>query len=871
MARGAREVGSGGETIVADCGDFGPEDGLNHPSVDSAEHVQHEPATLPSSDRRPERALPAWDKSVDTLHISATYLREIVDRLSGVVYSYEVDANGLRSLVHVGPGFDRLVGHSIATRIAAGDVDAYFEMVHPDDLELMRSKGQFEPAFAQPVDQEYRLRTGSGTYKWIRALASPRRLDNGRLRWLGMLMDVTEQKQVEQDLRVKNQAVATSMTPTALTDLEGTITYVNRAFLDAWGYEHEDEVVGRMNTEFAPPSSRIEQGMESVRTYGCWMGEDKAIRKDGTIFDIQLAASRVTDADNRPLCVMASFVDITERKRAEKALRESEERFRALFEQAADSVVLFDPQTGAIVEFNERAHKSLGYTREEFVRCRLADIDVVESAEEVIRHSAEVAVRGADVFETKHRTKKGDIRDVLVTARAVSIGGRTLISAVWRDITSRKRAEKALQYRIAFESLITSISTKFINLTPDRIDGGIRDALKSLGDFADVDRSYVFMLSADGTRFSNTHEWCAPGVSPAIDRLQNVSLDVYPWFWSRMKRRETVHVPDVSTLPSDAHAERTEWGQEGIKSLICVPMVCGGTLLGLVGFDSVREWKTWPEQIIALLRIVGEVFANALERKRAEEQHEQLEAQLRQALKLQAVGQLAAGVAHDFNNLLMVILGNVEMLRRMQSSSGEGRGGSAGEAWDLILSSIERGKTLINKLMEFGRTQSSKPQWVEPNQLLSTTLGMLRGLLGKHIDIDEDLAPRVKRIRIDPGQLEQVIVNLVLNARDAMPHGGTLTIRTRNIAIDESYAASHPGAAVGAHVMIGVQDAGSGMDDETRERVFEPFFSTKPVGKGSGLGLSVVHGIVTQAGGHIEVESKPGEGSAFKLYFPAVE
>jgi signal transduction histidine kinase len=189
----------------------------------------------------------------------------------------------------------------------------------------------------------------------------------------------------------------------------------------------------------------------------------------------------------------------------------------------------------------------------------------------------------------------------------------------------------------------------------------------------------------------------------------------------------------------------------------------------------------------------------------------------------------------------------------------------------MILNSIEGGKSLINKLMEFGRTQSSKPQWIEPNHLLSATLTMLRGLLGKHIEIEEDFATDIKRISVDPGQLEQVVVNLALNARDAMPQGGTLTVRTRNVAIDRSYAASHPDAALGAHVMIGVQDTGSGMNQETRERLFEPFFSTKPVDKGSGLGLSVVHGIVTQAGGHIEVESEPGQGSLFKLYFPAVE
>ncbi len=217
-----------------------------------------------------------------------------------------------------------------------------------------------------------------------------------------------------------------------------------------------------------------------------------------------------------------------------------------------------------------------------------------------------------------------DIR--LAQGVASQIAGAIANAQLFRE---RKQAEEALRYRVGFENLVTSISTSFINLASQEIGMGINSALERLGRFADVDRSYVFTFSDDGREMSNTHEWCAPGIEPCIQRLQKMPVDSLPWFYQRMKSFDVFHITDVSKLPPEAHAEKSEFEDEGIQSLIIVPMVSQRSLTGFVGFDSVRRKKTWPEDIITLLKIVGEIIANALGRKKAEEILMQSEAKYR--------------------------------------------------------------------------------------------------------------------------------------------------------------------------------------------------------------------------------------------------
>ncbi len=252
-------------------------------------------------------------------------------------------------------------------------------------------------------------------------------------------------------------------------------------------------------------------------------------------------------------------------------------------------------------------------------------------------------------------------------------------------------------------------------------------------------------------------------------------------------------------------------------------------------------------------------FADATRRR-------ELEAQFRQAQKLEAVGQLAGGVAHDFNNLLLVQMGYCDLM-----SLQLGPGHPLSEGLARIKGCAERAAALTSQLLAFSRKQTQRTEILDLNVVVDEVEGMLRRLIGEHIALQTRLPGDLGRVEADRGQIEQVILNMAVNARDAMPDGGRLTIETANVDLDPAYAQSHVDARAGPHVLLAVSDTGAGMDEETKRRIFEPFFTTKPKGKGTGLGLAAVHGIVRQSGGNVWVYSEIGRGTTFKVFLPRVD
>jgi two-component system cell cycle sensor histidine kinase/response regulator CckA len=262
------------------------------------------------------------------------------------------------------------------------------------------------------------------------------------------------------------------------------------------------------------------------------------------------------------------------------------------------------------------------------------------------------------------------------------------------------------------------------------------------------------------------------------------------------------------------------------------------------------------------------VFTDISQRKRAEAERTKLEAQLRQSQKMEAVGQLAGGVAHDFNNILTAIVGYLGLAR--DALAAEVPADHTGmRGLREVEKAAERAAALTRRLLIFSRKEVVQPHVFDLNRVLRETQQMLRRLISENIELDFDLADDLHPIRADAGQIEQVILNLVVNARDAMPNGGRLEVTTRNASVADRDIRALPDAAPGPHVILAVRDTGTGMEPDTAERIFEPFFTTKDVGQGSGLGLSIVHGIVRQAGGHIEVDSQPGAGTTMRIFLPA--
>lgn len=265
------------------------------------------------------------------------------------------------------------------------------------------------------------------------------------------------------------------------------------------------------------------------------------------------------------------------------------------------------------------------------------------------------------------------------------------------------------------------------------------------------------------------------------------------------------------------------------------------------GFEFVGR----PAELVVLMDVTG---------------RRQLEEQLRQAQKMEAVGMLAGGVAHDFNNLLTIITGYSQLILNNLSATDPNH-----SSVEQIMKAADRAATLTKQLLAFSRRQVLQPKVLDLNKLIGSLSTMLRRLIGEDIDLQIVLRPDLGQVSADPGQIEQVLMNLVVNARDAMPKGGTLTIETANANLSETYAGRYLSVKPGPYAMIAVSDTGTGMDEPTQARLFEPFFTTKGTGRGTGLGLSTVFGIVKQSAGGVEVYSVPNRGTSFKVYLPRID
>jgi PAS domain S-box-containing protein len=596
------------------------------------------------------------------------------------------------------------------------------------------------------------------------------------------------------------------------TTLDGQVLDCNPAFVRIMGYASREELLACHALEFYfSPSDRqdfIEQcrNLRSLTNF-----ESRLRRKDGSAVWVLENVEPVMGPEGSPVMIEGTLVDISPQKfaevarnRAQEALKNSETRYRRLFETAKDGILILDFETGQITDVNPFLIEMLGYTHSEFVGKKLWEVGLFRDTAASRSAFSDLQTQGIIRYEDLPlETKDGRRIQVEFVSNVYTVNGTQVVQCNVRDITERVRAEAALKisethHRSVFEGAVHGI---------------YRATLE--GRFVEVNPALVAMLG-----YSSAEEVLKLSLAQGVFAEPEEGLRLLQK-WQLTREIE----------------EEVQWRRQD-QRLITVRL--NGRVLG-------------SDQNTAEL----EVIAEDVTERRA------LEAQLRQAQKIEAVGQLAGGMAHEFNNYLGIVLGYSELLLE-EADATEGLRRNVAE----IKAATQRAASLTRQLLALSRRQVLEPKILDVNAVVWETHKLLRRLIPANIDLVPVLDPNLQSVKVDPAQIQQILINLVVNARDAMPQGGKVVIETANVELDQEYADRHIEVQPGRYVMLAVSDNGSGIDEHTQTRIFEPFFTTKQEDKGTGLGLSMVYGIVRQSGGHITVESTLREGTRFRIYLP---
>ena len=787
---------------------------------------------------------------------------------------------------------------------------------------------------------ECRFRRKDGSTVWA-SLTSRKVCDgNGRTLYLeGHVEGISDRKRAEDALRKSQDHFAKlfrcSPTAVILSDVDAgdLLVDVNEAFERASGYTRE-EAIGRTSQDlglWANPAE-FEDGRRQFQAAGRLTNfEFHFRRKSGEVGRAQIS-SEIVEFDGLPY-VLSATSDITRLKQAEalllgtnEALAKAESHYRRLFNSVSDVVLVFKLEPGGVsspvVDVNDNACRFLGYTREELLRLRVADIDAPENrvnAPEIVHQLFTV---GQAIREQLVVTKDGRKLPVEINSHVFDLDGSPTMISCMRDISERRRIERALReseerFVKAFQSIpaILSLSDatdegRFLHVNEafERLCGysrkeAIGRSSVELGMWAEDPNEYAEserLFARDGRlrNFEHRFRTRSGEVRTGLTSSEIVEIGGKP-----VALTATVDITEQKKTDEAMRSLATAIEQAGeavvITDLDGVIQYLNPAFQKATGYakeeaigqstrlmksgkhspefyadlwSTIRQGRVWTGRMInrrkdgslleedatiSPIRDAAGRSTGYVAVKRDITRQRQLEDQLRQAQKMESIGRLAGGVAHDFNNLLTVINGYSSFLLK-----GLKKGDPLRSFADEIRVAGERAASLTRQLLAFSRKQTIEPRLLDLNATVRESAPMLQRLIGEDIALKTRLDGSLGQVMADPDQIHQVIMNLAVNARDAMPNGGTLDIESRNVEMGEA------AANAGRFVLLTVTDNGQGMDEATKQQIFEPFFTTKGVGKGTGLGLSTVYGIVQQSGGFIDVTSEVGHGTSFGAYFP---
>ncbi len=600
----------------------------------------------------------------------------------------------------------------------------------------------------------------------------------------------------------------------ALVGLDGAWLRVNPALCQIVGRSEQELLATNFQAITHPEDLDADLGFVGQMLRGeirSYQMEKRYFHKQQHVVWVLLSVSLVYDSNGKPLFFFSQIQDITEQKRIEQALRESDKKFQAILDHSPATIFLKDLE-GRYLLVNKEFERALGISHHQIRGRKDEELFPREQAEQFRANDLKVLEAGEPMeFEEVSGQEDGLHTSIAHKFPLFDEVGKIYATGgIVTDISERKRAEEDLRHREKEQRQLIENVPEVVWKADEH--GNVF--------FISEDIERVFGYSVKEVREGGEELW--------FGRMHPEDRDRVREEYSRLFHEDRPFDVEYRIQHRDGH------------------------------------WMWWHDR--------GGSVAEGLDRPIAEgllsdiTQRKEIEQQVRQRLKMEAIGKLAGGVAHDFNNLLTVIKGNTELLSSaLTPNQAEHRN------LEQIAKAADRAASLTGQLLAFSRMQVLQPKVLDLNAIVEEMGKMLPRLIGADIELVFSPDSALGRVKADPGQLEQVILNLAVNARDAMPQGGRLIIETKNFDMDEESAPRHHPARPGPYVLLAVSDTGHGMDTETQSHIFEPFFTTKGQGKGTGLGLATVYGIVKQSAGFIWVYSEPGRGTTFKIYLPRVD